>query len=152
MKKLPWILIVLLALSSCRTHTVYVPIETKVVDSIVYHDTTFQEKLIPYRDSVSILDTSSFLKNPYSYSYARYSNGMLYHSLGIYPFATVTVKVPYFLERIIRIETPKPYEVERKLSWWERIRLDLGGYAIAIVIIEILVVVGRCVYKLKKGG
>ena len=70
----------------------------------------------------------------------------------IYPFATVTVKVPYFLERIIRIETPKPYEVERKLSWWERVRLDLGGYAIAIVIIEILIVVGRFVYKMKKGG
>lgn len=83
--------------ASCRTRTVYVPVETKVLDSIVYHDTTFQEKLIPYKDSVSVADTVSFLHNPYAYSYASWNKGILNHSLGIYPQSTVTVKIPYFI-------------------------------------------------------
>lgn len=141
-----------LSLSSCKTRTVYMPFETKVVDSIIYHDTTFQERLIPYKDSVSTRDTTSFLSNPYAYSYAGLKDGFLYHSLGIYPFATVRINVPYFVEKIRRIETPKPYPVERELSWWEKTKMDFGGYAIVAIVITILIVVGKLVYKLKKGG
>lgn len=141
-----------LTLSSCKTNTVYVPLETKVVDSIIYHDTTFQEKLIPYKDSISTRDTTSFLSNPYAYSYAGWKNGILHHSLGIYPFATVTINMPYFIEKIRRIEIPKPYPVERKLNWWEKTKMDIGGYAIVTIVIIILIVVGRLIYKLKKGG
>lgn len=117
---------------SCRTRTVYMPIQTKVLDSIIYHDTTFQEKLIPYKDSVSVADTASFLRNPYAYSYASWSNGMLHHSLGIYPFASVIVKVPYFMEKIRRIEVPKPYPVEKELSWWDKFKISYGGFSILI--------------------
>ena len=100
MKKLVYIVFLALTVYSCRTRTVYMPVETKVLDSVVFHDTTFQEKLIPYKDSVSVADTTSFLRNPYAYSYASFSNGILNHSLGIYPHATVTVKMPYFIEKI----------------------------------------------------
>ena len=141
-----------LSLSSCKTRTVYMPFETKVVDSVIYHDTAFQEKLIPYKDSISTRDTTSFLSNPYAYSYAGLKDGFLYHSLGIYPFATVRINVPYFVEKIRRIETPKPYPVERELSWWEKTKMDIGGYAIVAIVITILIVVVKLVYKLKKGG
>lgn len=141
-----------LSLSSCKTRTVYMPFETKVVDSIIYHDTTFQEKLIPYKDSISTRDTTSFLSNPYAYSFAGWENGILHHSLGIYPFATVTIKIPYFVEKIRHIETPKPYPVERELSWWEKTKMDIGGYAIVAIVIMILIVAGRLIYKIKKGG
>lgn len=146
------LMIIALLLSSCKTKTVCIPFETKIVDSIVLHDTTFQEKLVPYKDSITTPDTTSFLRNPYAYSYASWSNGVLHHSLGIYPFASVTVKVPYFIEKIRRIETPKPYLVERKLNWWEKIKMDIGGYALVTIILAILFVVGRTAYKFKKGG
>lgn len=152
MKKLVLLVLLAAVFASCRTKKVYMPVETKVLDSIILHDTTFQERLVPYKDSVATPDTASFLCNPYAYSHAKWSNGLLHHSLGIYPFATVTVKVPYFVEKIRRVEVPKHYPVERKLSWWERIKMDIGGYAIGTVIITVLIIFGKLVYKLKKGG
>ena len=40
--------------------------------------------------------------------------------------------------------------VEKKLTKWETLCINVGGWAIGIVIITVLVVVGRMVYKLKK--
>lgn len=136
-------------LSSCRTRTVYVPVETKVLDSIVLHDTTFQEKLVPYKDSVAIADTASFLCNPYAYSYANYSNGMLHHSLGIYPFATVRVNIPYFIEKIRRIEVPKPYPVEKELSWWDKFKVRYGNASLFANLVCVVLLVFKMRKKLK---
>lgn len=143
--------LLVMLLSGCRTQHPCMVMEKTIMDSIAIRDTTYKVELVPYRDSISSPNTSSFLCNPYAYSYASYSNGLLNHSLGIYPFATATVKVPYFVEKIRRIEVPKPYYVERKLSWWERAKIDFGGYAIGTVVITILIVVGKMVYQLKKG-
>lgn len=139
--------LLMVAICSCKTRTVYLPLETKILDSIIYHDTTFREKLIPYRDSVAIPDTVSVLSNPYAYSYARWSNGMLHHSLGIYPFASVIVKVPYFMEKIRRIEIPKPYPVEKELTKWQQIKVELGGWAFGILIAWALIVAGKFIYR-----
>ena len=43
-----------------------------------------------------------------------------------------------------------PYPVEAKLTKWQRFKMEAGGYAIALIIITILVIVGYMVYKLKK--
>ena len=43
-----------------------------------------------------------------------------------------------------------PYPVEKELTRWQQFRLDAGGWAIGIVIITILFVVSRIVYKLRK--
>ena len=150
MKKLVYIVFLVLTVCSCRTRTVYMPVETKVLDSIIYHDTTFQEKLIPYKDSVSVADTTSFLRNPYAYSYASFSNGILNHSLGIYPHATVTVKMPYFIEKIRRIEVPKPYPVERELSWWEKFKLCYWVASISINLTCVLFVIVWLTIKIRK--
>ncbi len=141
MRMLVYIVFLALTVCSCRTRTVYMPVETKVLDSVVFHDTTLQEKLIPYKDSVSVADTTSFLRNPYAYSYASFSNGILNHSLGIYPHATVTVKMPYFIEKIRRIEVPKPYPVEKELSWWEKFKINYGGVSILINMTCVLFVI-----------
>lgn len=150
MKKLVYIVFLALTVYSCRTRTVYMPVETKVLDSVIFHDTTFQEKLIPYKDSVSVADTTSFLRNPYAYSYASFSNGILNHSLGIYPHATVTVKMPYFIEKIRRIEVPKPYPVERELSWWEKFKINYGGASISINLTWVLFVIVWLPIKIRK--
>ncbi|WP_195501197.1 hypothetical protein [Bacteroides clarus] len=150
MKRLLYVILLALAVCSCRTRMVYMPVETKVLDSIICHDTTFQEKLIPYKDSVSVSDTTSFLRNPYAYSYASWSNGTLNHSLGIYPHATVTVKIPYFIERIRRVEVPKPYPVEKELSWWEKFKINYGGVSISINITCVLFVIVWLTIKIRK--
>lgn len=41
-------------------------------------------------------------------------------------------------------------EREQQLTRWEQIRLDVGGWAIGVVIIVILIVVGYIIYKLRK--
>ena len=46
-------------------------------------------------------------------------------------------------------EVKVPYPVEKELTKWQKFRIDFGVWAIGIVIITILVVVGRMVYKLK---
>ncbi len=47
-------------------------------------------------------------------------------------------------------EVKIPYTVEKELTNWQKFCVNVGGWAIGIVIITILVVVGRMVYKLKK--
>lgn len=47
-------------------------------------------------------------------------------------------------------EVKVPYPVEKDLTKWQKLCVNVGGWAIGIVIITILVVVWRMVYKLKK--
>lgn len=47
-------------------------------------------------------------------------------------------------------EVQVPYPVEKELTIWQKLCINVGGRAIGIVIIIILVVVGWMVYKLKK--
>lgn len=42
------------------------------------------------------------------------------------------------------------YPVEKELTKWQKLCVNVGGWAIVIVIVTILVVVGRMFYKLKK--
>ena len=49
----------------------------------IIRDTVVQVELVPYRDTVSILDTVSHLENKYAYSDAEFSLGRLNHSLSI---------------------------------------------------------------------
>lgn len=53
-------------------------------------------------------------------------------------------------EVTVNKEVQVPYPVEKELTKWQQFRMDFGGWAIVIVVITILVVVGWMVYKLKK--
>lgn len=53
-------------------------------------------------------------------------------------------------EVVVSKKEKVPYPVEKELTRWQQFRLDVGGWAIAFVIVTILVVVGRLVYKLFK--
>ena len=53
-------------------------------------------------------------------------------------------------EVTVNKEVKVPYPVEKELTKWQKLCVNVGGWAIGIVIITILVVVGRLVYKLKK--
>lgn len=136
-------------LTGCK-NVEYVPVETVRVDSTVVRDTLMRMELVPYRDSVAVRDTVSFLCNPYAYSWAKWSGGVLSHSLGIWPTAQATVKVPYFIDRYVRVKVPEVVEVEKKLSRWDNIRINVGGYAIVTVGLIIITGLGLLIYKLRR--
>lgn len=129
-------LIVGLAFFGCATK--YVPVEVTTTDSIVIRDTLVQVELVPYKDSTISIpiytenDTSavSFLNNPYAYSWARWDGRQLHHSLAIWPGKLTPIRVPYYTERVRRVEVPKVVEVEKELTPWQQLKLEVGGLAI----------------------
>ena len=124
--------ILLLMLTGCRSPK-YIPVEVTSTDSVVVHDTLIQTELVPYRDSVSVLpsvgDTTaaSFLSNPYAFSWARWDGRSLQHSLSIWPGNVLTIRIPYYIDRVRRIEVPKVVEVEKPLTRWQKFKMEFGG-------------------------
>lgn len=111
-----WILFLFLFLCSCRTE--YVPIESVKYDSI------FFAKLI--RDSVYVSD-SVYIRDRGDTVY-KYKNKYVY----VYKDRVDT----FFVYRDKEIQVPVP--VERKLSWWERVKINFGGWVMLIVFIAFL--------------
>lgn len=125
--------IMLSLLAGCK-FVQYVPVETVRTDS-VYVD-RLQRDSIYQRDSVYI--------NRWTAGDTVYQDKIVYKYI-------YRDKVKYDTVAILRSDSVRvPYPIERKHTKWEQIRLDVGGWAIGIVIITILIVVGCRMYKLKK--
>ena len=116
-------------LVSCRSIK-YVPVETvkteyKTRDSIRFDS-------IYNRDSIYVLikgDTVYQYKYKYLYKY-QYLNRT---------------------DTVIRIDSIQaPYPVEKQLSRWQSLKMELGGWAFGIIIVMALVLVGWLVCSLKK--
>jgi hypothetical protein len=47
-----------------------------------------------------------------------------------------------------------PYPVEKELSRWQKIKLELGGWAFGTALALLFIIIGNIVYnrKVKKGG
>ena len=110
-------LLFLLFLCGCRTE--YVPIESVRYDSVMI------EKLM--RDSVFVRD-SVYLQEKGDTIY-KYKDRFVY----VYKNRVDT----FFAEKIREIEVPVP--VERKLSWWERVKLNYAEWVIAVLVAIALV-------------
>ena len=142
---LPLLLLSLLAASACSTvrplpstdsTKVEVRYETKTV-----HDTAFVE-LPVIVERVATLDTASVLENKYAKSAASVSGGVLTHSLETKP-----VKEPVSVEKQIvyrdslvfrdRVQTVT-VEVEKKLTWWQTLKMRLGLVAIVLIVIVVI--------------
>ena len=105
------------------------------------HDTSWVE--IPVIvEKVATLDTASVLENKYAKSEASVSGGILSHSLQTKP-----VREPVRIERketvrdsIVyrdRVQT-QTIEVERKLTWWQSLKMKAGGVALLVIALAIL--------------
>lgn len=105
-------LLFLLFLCGCRTE--YVPIES------VRYDRVMIEKLM--RDSVFVSD-SVYLKEKGDTIY-KYKDRFVY----VYKNRVDT----FFAEKICEVEVPVP--VERKLTWWERVKLNYAEWVIAVLV------------------
>jgi len=55
-------------------------------------------------------------------------------------------------ETVVERKVNVPYPVEKELTKWQSFKLDVGGYAIISVVSVLLIMFGKMVYKLKKGG
>ena len=142
---LPLLLLSLLAASACSTvrplpstdsTKVEVRYETKTV-----HDTAFVE-LPVIVERVATLDTASVLENKYAKSAASVSGGVLTHSLETKP-----VREPVAVEKQIvyrdslvfrdRVQTVT-VEVEKKLTWWQTLKMRIGLVAIVLIVIVVI--------------
>ena len=142
-------LLLLLAASACSTVrqlpsvTDSTKVEVRVVEKIV-RDTAYVE-LPVIVEKVATLDTASVLENKYAKSEASVSGGVLTHSL-----ATKPVREPVAVEykEVVRdsivyrdrIET-QTVEVDRKLTWWQTLKMKAGGLFLLIALIGIIYII-----------
>ena len=131
MRRLVYIIILLIlaiCFVSCRTQ--YIPVESvrteyKTRDSIRF-DSIYQ------RDSVYML-----VKGDTIYQY-RYKY--------LYRYLTTNRT-----DTILKHDSiPIPYPVEKQLSRWQTIKMELGGWAFGIIILFTLIIIGQIIFKSKK--
>lgn len=139
-------LLLLLAVSACSTvrHlptvTDSTKVEVRVVEKIV-RDTAWVE-LPAIEEKVQTLDTVSVLENKYAKSEASVFGGILTHSLQTKPVREpVSVKAREIVRDSIifrdRIQT-QTVEIERKLNWWQSLKMKAGGVALLVIALAIL--------------
>lgn len=123
------LLSVCLMIVSCRS-VKYVPVETVKTDSVYVNKV--QRDSIRLQDSIFVFvkgDTVRIEKYKY-----LYRDRVVRDTVRLVERDSVQVPVP----------------VEKELSRWQRWKQEVGGFAMAAIVITVLVVVGRMVYKLKK--
>ncbi len=130
MKALMYFTTILMALSmwSCRSIK-YVPVESVRYDSIYFNKIVKDSVYV--KDSVLIVKGDTITEYRYKYIY-KYKDRID----TLYVTQTDSVQVPY--------------PVEKQLTKWQQFKVEVGGWAVTIVVITILIVFGRFVYKLKK--
>lgn len=162
------IIIGLLALTSlCFTscsHRVYVPVQsirTDTIymsrkDSVHIKDSLITRQVINIRDSVAIHDSVVIIKDEQGNIkekliiryrdrwHATQDNLTLQRLLAHYKASNDILRAT----RKERIEVPVP--VERKLSRWEKLKMDVGGWAIGAMSTVLLGVIGYIVVWLLK--
>lgn len=114
------------AVCSCRT-VQYVPVETVRTDSLYFN--TVSTDSVYVKDSVLVVKGDTVTEYRWRYVY-RYKD----RTDTVYVSRTDSVQVPY--------------PVEKRLTKWQRFKMDIGGYALAAVVVTVLIVFGKLVYKL----
>lgn len=121
--------ILITALWSCRSAK-YVPVETVRKDSIYINQV--QRDSIYRHDSIYIREKGDTVwMEKYKYIY----RDRIVHDT-MYINRTDSIRVPY--------------PVEKELNRWQKMKLELGGWAFGIIITAALTIVGWIVYKSRK--
>lgn len=114
---------------SCRS-VKYVPVETVKTDSVYVNKVQ--------RDSIRLQDSIFVFVKGDTVRIEKYK----------YLYRDRVVRDTVWLVERDSVQVPVP--VEKELSRWQRWKLDLGGFAMATIVITVLVGVGRVVYRLKR--
>lgn len=144
MRRVLWVVAIVLLFSSCRTGRQIVVVEGKDsirieerVREIKVTDTLFVE--VPMqKESTTVRDSMSHLENDYAISDARVmADGSLYHSLETKPRTDtlsreVGVQVRdsiIYREKVV----PKIVPVEKELNWFTQMRIWLGNVMLVLI-------------------
>ena len=154
MKVKLFLIIWVLSLVSCKTKQIPVFIEKEVIKETIVTDTIVEVKLEPqFKEQESTTD-SSFISNTIAYSTAKWSNGKMYHSLGIYPNSLFvnTIKLTEYITQKIPVpyEVPVPVEVEKELTWLQRLKMRIGEIAIVFVLFYVIFKTPSLVRRFRK--
>lgn len=117
-----FLVVVALMLPACRV-TRYVPVETERVE--------VQDRVVDRWHTDTISDTRLIYINGDTVRDIRYRERI----------REVIIRDTCVVERTIT--EPTPYPVERELTWWERVKIDLGGYAFAFLAIFVAGILWR---------
>lgn len=123
-----YLFLLLLVLTGCRTIEYY-PMETVRIDTVYVNKQLIDSVMV--RDSIHIYqkgDTVTEFRLKYIYKYKDRTDTL-------YISKTDTISVPY--------------PVEKQLTKWQQTKVNYGGWAMGIVFVFILIVVGLMVYKLR---
>lgn len=119
MKWYHYLILLLVMYFFCECRTEYIPIESVRYDSLMI------EKLM--RDSVFVRDSVYLMEK--GETVYQYKDKYVY----VYKIRVDT----FYMEKIREVEVPVP--VERKLSWWERIKMEYTEIVISVFIAVALV-------------
>ena len=113
-------------------------------ETVIQHDTAYVE-LPVIVEKVATLDTTSTLENTYAKSEAVVTAGILRHSLETKP-VSIPVKVEtktVYRDSLVfrdRVQT-QTVEVEKKLNWWQKLKLKAGGLFLILTLIGIVYII-----------
>lgn len=123
------VLFVLCLLASCR-QVRYVPVVTYKTDSVylqqVKRDSIYQ------RDSI----------------YVREKGDTVTVYRDRYLFVDKLVRDTLYVNRTDSVRVP--YPVEKSLTRWQEMKMELGGWAFGVIIVAALVIVGWLVYRMRR--
>lgn len=145
MKRLIYVFIILLTsaiwFSSCRSIR-HIPVETKIQlkdsvitrDSVVIKEQTVRKDSVVIKDStVIVVDESGNVIRTELYRYRDW-----YKELSR-DYSVLQAKYDsLFSEKQKEIQVP--YPVERELSWWQSVKLQVGEIAIGVIIGLIIII------------
>ena len=121
-------------------------------ETVKVHDTAYVE-LPVIIEKIQTLDTTSTLENDYARSEATVTAGILSHSLETKP-AQLPVPVEkeiVYRDSIVfrdRVQT-QTVEVEKKLNWWQKLKLNAGGLFLILTLIGIVYIIVNLFVKPK---
>ena len=126
-----WLCIILLTLAiwSCKSGR-YIPVETVRTDSIYINQVQ--------RDSIYRHDSI----------YIREKGDTVWMERYKYVYRDKVVHDTMYVNRTDTIR--EPYPVEKELTRWQQMKLELGGWAFGIIIAFALIIVGWMIYKSRK--
>lgn len=96
---------------------------------------------VPYEVLVNVTrDTTSFLQTSLAESSVWWVDGLLHHSIRNRPenAPVVTIPVVDIKEKEYRdrkVIKNIPYPVKIPLTWWQKFRMDTGGWAIGVLVL-----------------
>ena len=122
------LILFLLMLTSCRTE--YVPVESVRYDSLFF--TKFMKDSVYVKDSTHVRE--------------RGDTVFWYRLKFVFMNKSVTDTV--YIERYKDRDVPVP--VERKLSWWERQKVDYGGWAMLILVAAMLLKIRKWLARITR--